>query len=360
MFPRYFITVHPDSPCYLPEGSYIVERQNAGEIMATYDGVDIDTLHNRQYRTGFIARNVTPPVPGDVILFVRPGGFGDLLFATPTLAAIKAQFPDNPIWFACIPKFAPALWSNPHVDRIIDYPVPAELWSQVRFHVWMERILEEGEECKEKNAVDLIAEKAGVELTEGKELQYFITDEERAWAATTYPKRDETLPRVGIQIEASAKCRSYDMNRLMIIASTLVNRGCDVFLFADVGRIQNAHWHYTVVTEPSFRNACAVLSTCDAVLAPDSALCHIAGALSIPTVALYGPFPWQTRTSHAKSITALHGEASCAPCFHHYNNKSGDWPKVEACTGPTKGTCAALDAIDPKRIVAKLMTALGR
>lgn len=359
-FPRYFITISEGSDCYLSEGCYIVERQNAGEILASYEGVELDTLHNKQYRVPFSGRAAMPPTAGQVILIVRPGGFGDLLFCTPLLAAIKAQYPDNPIWFACIPKFAPALEHNPHVDQIIEYPVRAELWSQCSYHIWLERVLEEDAATQETHAIDIIAQKAGVDLTQGKEMRYFVSDEEREWAAVTYPKRDETLPRVGIQIEASAPCRSYSMQRLMIIASTLVNRGCDVFLFAAPGRIQNCHWHYTAISDPSFRNACAVLATCDAVLAPDSALCHVAGALSIPTVALYGPFPWQIRTAYARSITALHGEAPCAPCFHHVNTKSGNWPKNDQCTGPTTGTCAALDAIDPKRIAAKVMSALGR
>jgi ADP-heptose:LPS heptosyltransferase len=98
------------------------------------------------------------------------------------------------------------------------------------------------------------------------------------------------------------------------------------------------------------------LATCDACIAPDSVFCHVAGALHIPTIALYGPFPWQLRTAHAPSIHALQGVAKCAPCFHH--SRVGEvFPRGEECENT--GDCAALARISPSRIVSKIDSLIG-
>jgi heptosyltransferase-2 len=102
---------------------------------------------------------------------------------------------------------------------------------------------------------------------------------------------------------------------------------------------------------PNFRQSAALLATCDAVVAPDSALCHLAGALNLPTVALYGPFPWALRTAYALRTVALSGHGPCAPCFHH--ERAGEvWPEGKPCA--KSGRCEVLATIEPERILAKL------
>ncbi len=99
---------------------------------------------------------------------------------------------------------------------------------------------------------------------------------------------------------------------------------------------------------PSLRESAAILATCDAFLGPDSGLVHVAGALGIPTVALYAAFPARLRTAYAPSVASLSGALPCAPCFHH----SGQ--RVFPAQGPCERSreCDALASISPAEIVA--------
>jgi ADP-heptose:LPS heptosyltransferase len=94
-----------------------------------------------------------------------------------------------------------------------------------------------------------------------------------------------------------------------------------------------------------------VLASCDVVIAPDSAICHVAAAMRLPVVALYAAFPWQLRTDHQPTVRALTGVAPCAPCFHHSRGGHA-WPEGGPCN--QTGYCVAMANIDPHRIVAEV------
>lgn len=107
---------------------------------------------------------------------------------------------------------------------------------------------------------------------------------------------------------------------------------------------------------PDFAESAAILATMDAAIVPDSSLCHLAGALGIPTVALFGPFHWQQRTSWSPSIHAIQGHAPCAPC-HHHGWDGHPFPTSQPCH--QSGACTALANLTPERIFAKLKQILS-
>ena len=335
------------------QGTFVLERNNAGEFLTQTRKLAVKPFM-RPYRPA-VKLGIRA---GDTVLFVRPGGFGDLLFCTPVfrhLASIGCR-----VVVACLPRFAAALESNPDVWRVAPYPVPVEVWDGAEKHVWLENILEDGVSNEAETfttpAVDLIARAVGVEI-EDKTLRYVVTDEERGWAERVYPKKGKH--RVAIQIEASARNRTYPFHNLQVVAGLLAQAGFEVVLFGAPGAIAKVEGPFVNLTADNltFRQSCAVLSTCDAAVAPDSSLCHVAGALSIPTVATYGPFLLQTRVSYAPSIHAINGRAECAPCNHHGNDGRA-WPP--GCPGWQTGKCAALDNIPPALISAQVEYMLAK
>jgi ADP-heptose:LPS heptosyltransferase len=100
----------------------------------------------------------------------------------------------------------------------------------------------------------------------------------------------------------------------------------------------------------TFAQSAAVLADCDLVIAPDSALCHVAGALRIPTLALYGPFPWELRTLHAPTIQGLNGTGCpIAPC--HWHDRSSHFPPNGPCHKTHR--CEALASLEPQMLIQR-------
>lgn len=56
------------------------------------------------------------------ILLIRLSSFGDILFVTPALTALKAQYPAVQVDVAVYERFLPALACHPLVDRVLTFP----------------------------------------------------------------------------------------------------------------------------------------------------------------------------------------------------------------------------------------------
>lgn len=301
---------------------------------------------------GEIGCTELPNGNGKRVLISRTGGFGDILFCTPLIRALQAR--GLSVSFSCVPTYRDAL-SGVDVD-FVPYPLTLDDIADYARVIWLEGVIEFASDPS-RHAVDLIAETAGEELTQGKHCSYRVSDEDAQWAREKYPRTKHK--RVGIQLAASAKSRTYPRELMMQVIQTLVLKGVEVYLFGRPGEIQINTPHPLMkniaAESESFAKSCAVLATCDGVFTPDSALCHVAGALDLPTVAVYGAFPWQSRTAYAPSIRALSGNLPCAPC--HWHGRGSEFPPGGPCF--KTGRCEALSTISPERIVRELSKACG-
>ena len=285
------------------------------------------------------------------VLITRSGGFGDILFMTPTIKAFLAL--GRKVTVCCHQNYADALSAFPQIGYI---PYPMRVGDVMRYgyHVWLEGIIEFAPE-PERHAVDLIAERAGVELGR-KELIYSVRPADMVWAKENFPRKSK--PRVGVQLMASAPTRTYPHDLMHEVLTGLLKHNAEIAIFGSPGSVEltdnNPSVYNIAAAAKTFGQSCAVLADCDAVIAPDSALCHVAGALGLPTVALYAPFPWRARTAYAPSIRALSGNLPCAPCYWH--GRGSAYPPHGPCA--RSGKCDALATIPPERIVRETMRLL--
>jgi ADP-heptose:LPS heptosyltransferase len=340
-------TVTHKNPLELAPGEYVCEDVTAGQMLANGWASSVE---GQEWYAGFDAL-------GDWndkrILFVRPGGFGDLLFLTPTIAEMKRRWPKAEIYVACFDRFFPALENNPDVSGLIQFPIALKEFESFDAQIWLEGIIEKNPDALRVHAVDLIAERCGIQLSgsqEARKMRYYVTKEEFSDALEAFPENSKR--RIGVQMTASGVCRMYP--NMGEVVKKLWMDGREVFLFGRPGEIK---------TEPdgivnlmakgkSFRESCAILMTCDVLVAPDSALTHVAGALNIPCVALYGPFPWTLRTAYAPKTFAIQGVGACAPCFHHALPGKGPFPTHGPCA--TTGRCEVLGSITPERVIREV------
>lgn len=341
----------------LKPGSYLVDNVNAGELMMRNPGtITAQQAPNPSPIAGILD---APEASSPRILVIRVGGYGDLLFLTPVFRYIKSILPNARIAVSCYHEFAQALGNNPDVAEIIAYPVPLGTLEQFDAVVPLENTVE-GE--KEEHAVDRYFREFGINPSdiaeEDKRCIYHPTDKEQSGAISTFPTRlDEkgnAIPRLGVQAVASAMCRTYPHDQLAAVCQMLHMKGWEIFFFGAERTLQIAERERVTnltLRALTFRQSAAVLTTCDVVLAPDSALAHLAGALDLPCVALYGPFPWKLRTAYHPKTMALEGRGPCAPCFHHVAGRN-HWPENGPCA--KTGRCEVLASINPSRIASKI------
>ena len=314
------------------------------------------------------------------VLVHRSGGIGDLLLMTPALRAYKRRFPKARIFVCTTPKMRPVLEGNPDVKGFVEWP-PKE--SEVYEHdTWCfyENIIENNPLAQDVHAVDLYAMKLlgdtriedwtpVLNLTESEksEADEFIKkigkSGNREIGASESSKSEignqqSEIPRVGIQVKASSPVRTWPMGPMSDLIQMLLDHA-QVFLFGAPGEVDymGDHPHLVNVSAMnlSFRQSCAVLAGCDALVAPDSALLHAAAALKVPTVALFGPFPSKLRLT-SKCQQAIEGGGLCAPCFHH---SRGDeiFPGGHPCAREKR--CHVLGGISPARVFAEVMKLVG-
>lgn len=303
------------------------------------------------------------------ILIVRPAAFGDLLFITPAIHEIKRRFPSCRITVCCMRSYGSVFQYNSDTENIIDYPLKLDAVSSYDYISFLEGMIERHPREKEMHAVDLAAEALGVSLPEnGKEMRFIITEEERHAAFDRYPPtwNLQTLSnqkrRIAIQVKASTRSRTYPENLLGEVIVKLLGLGYQVFLLGFPGEIKPVknpppNLYNCSHDKLTFRESCALAATCDLILAPDSAAAHIGGALGIPTLSLFGPFPWKLRTAYARSVVNLTGNAPCAPCFYH-KLSSREFPASGPCN--VTGQCSALTDISPSRIVTTIEKMLAK
>lgn len=290
------------------------------------------------------------------ILFGRTGGLGDLTLLTPVLREIKRRWPSVRIAVASIRELQQSIQNLPFIDELLAYPVLESKAQEYDGWVWLEGVMEKNPDAKELHSVDCVAKFIGLPLADDtdKVQAYVVTQKERAWAQWAYP-RIEGIRRICVQVGASATCRTYPAKQLQQVLGELLAKQWEVFLMGREGEIKadTRRPGLRIITDGyTFRQRAALIETADCVLAPDSSLTHIAGALAVPCVALYGPFHWKVRTAYNPLTKALTGHGfSCNPCNHHQH-----FNKVfpENCPTRDKGHCGVLAAITPEKIVATI------
>ncbi len=296
---------------------------------------------------------------GKRLLFMRAGGFGDLILLTPVLREIKRRWPTCHIAVSTMTHYAAVYEGLDFVNEIVPFPLPWSIAEEFGAWTFYENAIEKNPRAHDLHMTELFGELAGVGKIENLLPAYKISASEAIWAQVQYP-RIPNMRRVCVQHATSAKCRIY--SEMGLVCSLLEQRGWEVLLLGQKGgpfepklptddklppNLRNL-----IAAGLTFRQSAAVINTADVFIGPDSALLHIAGALEVPAVGLYGPFPWQLRTAHCPTTVAISGTGDCAPCNHHVNATMRNHFPAN-CPSASTGYCQVLKEIKPERVATK-------
>jgi ADP-heptose:LPS heptosyltransferase len=329
--------------------AYLMDDANAGYMLA-WPGTRI---------ADWTANPQIPSATTRNLLIIRAGGYGDLLFLTPAIRKLRQQFPAMHISVACVGMYHAPMGQH---FECVEYPVELDRLRHFDCVVPLENLIEFGEPAQTMHAVELFAMRLGVALEDSeKTLQHTIEPALGQRMQREHPYiagNGKRCPRIGIAMSASARIRSYPTKLMHDLITQLRGRSCETVVFGRPGECANPTvkgFINATALNLSFCESLALASTCDVVIAPDSALTHFCGAAGIPVIALYGPFPWQLRTDYQPTVRSIQGRAPCAPCYHPARGGQHFVPG-QPCA--ETGWCAAMESIEPRRVVAEVMKIL--
>ncbi|HET8645454.1 MAG TPA: glycosyltransferase family 9 protein, partial [Vicinamibacteria bacterium] len=161
---------------------------------------------------------------------------------------------------------------------------------------------------------------------------------------------------VGVQVKADESYRDYPHMGALVRA---LAREQPVLVFAE-GAAPGFDVPGVVKVEGRpLREAFALAAGCAVLVSPDSAFLHLAAALAIPAVALFGPTSGRVRTADYPRARALDTRATlrCVPCW-----RNEDIPC--ALTGLKASVClgeiAAMEVVRAVREALSAAAAGGR
>ncbi len=307
-------------------------------------------------------------------------GIGDTLLFTPAVRVLKETYPDYTITaFTFFPTTRDVLLNNPYIDSVVYFPMLKE--SKISTLLFLKRFVRKFDvvinfypsnrreynlfalslmpkkiighdyiksnilsfnfvkswTIKEDYALHVVEENLAllkyfeIESPPRYPLQLFLKEEEVEWGRM-YVKPYSAKLRVGIHPGTSSfknhDKRRWPLKHFVEFGKMLKHYNKDTVLFVFGGSEEKPLKEYikeklkntieTVVVETSsIRKTASIMQRMDIFVSNDSGLMHLAAALKLPTVGIFGPTnpvwvrPWGT----AHRVVRLN--LPCSPCFYY-------------------------------------------
>ena len=307
------------------------------------------------------------------ILVIRVDGIGDLLNSTPAISLLRENYPSAEITVLARPFNAPVLIGNPDIDRILLFDpdgkdqglfaklqfygelrreryqlvvaMQTAMWShlvaflsgapyrlgryQKRFrstltHAWRGQYLkgETHEVDRNLELIRLICNGEGE-----RKLTFQLLPNEIAIAKKRIAAWDigDNSFLIGIHPGGSSFDKRWPEEQYAELADRLAHHyNATILLLCGPGEdalthnIQKAMQFPAITHAPeTIRRLGALLSCCDLVVCNDSGPMHLAAALDIPTVAIFGPTDHVAWRPLSENASIVRRDMPCWPCSAH-------------------------------------------
>jgi len=273
------------------------------------------------------------------ICIVRGEGLGDVLMTTPTIEALKNILPEqSKITYATNTRYlsgglVKALQYNPSVDQVIDRDQLDEGDYDLVVNLHCPCVAYEKKSNPPLNRIDIFANHTGVKL-ENKLPRYYIQPSEVEWGKSFLAQHRIGLTdkKIMVHVFTTAVRRNLDSSLFKSALMDLASKGYKLFILSHStdypGSVQFDNIPGAIVLkDEDIRNVAGLMVNCNLVLCPDSAILHLAGALSVPTVSIFGHTDPRARINYYKETVAIWPgqRLQCACCW------SGPCNMKDAC-----------------------------
>lgn len=317
------------------------------------------------------------------ILLTRMKFIGDVVLTTPIIRSVRNAFPDASIAYMGDRHAVSLLEHNPHLDEIIPYDFshptiieqPRVAWelrrrkfdlaidlfnnprsalltyaTGARVRVGAERrgrgrlyTIQVRDDGKPKTAIEFhnqFLRAVGIEPTASRPEIFLREDERREariylqWLDYEHAPLDLHRPIVGIHPGATWPAKRWLPERFSALADMLAAKtNAQIIITAGpddddavAAMLKHSFVNAKVLRNLPLRQLAAVIAHCSAYVANDNGTMHIAAAVGVPTVGIFGPgeeniwFPYSSAEGH----TALRRDVPCHPCHLNVCNREGE------------------------------------
>lgn len=291
----------------------------------------------------------------------RTGGFGDLLFITPIVEYFKRKYPTCKVSVATSERFRDVWQNNPNIDKFTSsYSLPIAL-DFVKKHDYVgifEGTIENFKGDSQYCAIDAFAFNLGIfdMPLELKRPRYYLKSVEINAAKNKVRSKTGLdiykTPYICFQWKSSSLLRDYPYEKLVaamyrlqqttgykIVILThpnyrnLIDHEVNMAMAHVIGG--GAKLDYVnLAGVTAYRESAAVLALSTGLVGIDSSLAHLAAALGVPSVTIYGPFKAEWRTVYNQNNISLQNQSVCpsAPCAYHTQPGDTDGLPRKLCT----------------------------
>lgn len=298
------------------------------------------------------------------ILIVKPSSLGDIVHSLPTLYAIKSQFPSSELHWVIAKQYKELLKSNPLIDKL--WVIDKDKWKKIlSLKDTIHELKKIFANLKKENfdiAIDLqgllrsglitYSTNAPVRIgfnnaREGSKIFYThrIKHEDDIHAVDRYmkvaeflgcntdkiifPLRNEETKNIKNQLPfekytviipgARWKTKLWEPEKfgelisLLPIKSIIVGSKDDINIANKIVSF-NKDYAISLAGKTKLNELIEIINNSEFVISNDSGPMHIASALNIPVVAIFGPTDPVKTGPYGKGHVVIKGNAPCSPC----------------------------------------------
>lgn len=271
-----------------------------------------------------------PKVPqvGHICIIRSLGGIGDVLMITPGIRALKEQNPELEITVAvdmhstwdC--SYREILKNAPFIDHLIDARfVNRNKYTKV-IDISSVCIPFEKKDFKVSNRIDLFARALGVRELVNKLPFYKVEAHERE-ATSKFLKSKDCFGKtiIGFNPASNDSKRSWSRSQVVRFVELLSKQKnqAKLILFDFANSYPDLTKLDFVIdgSKTTVREMAALIERCHVFVTPDTGPMHLAGALGVTSICLFGSIPPESRINYYPSHVAITSEnLSCLGCWY--------------------------------------------
>lgn len=250
------------------------------------------------------------------ICVIRGEGLGDVIMTLPTISALKKSFGGKVnITYATNMNYlggalSKVLKYNTDINTIIDRIQLKEEDYDCVINLHCPCIAHEVPMAPPINRIDLFAKKAGVVL-ENSLPKVLLHPDEIEYGKVFLNKYKKNYKAMLVQLFSSSKNRDIDFRVLRSslkslyeknnIMSFIITHSTDNSSELQLGGLTGV----VLLKDKDVRELGSIMVHCDLVIAPDSSILHLAGALEVPVIGIFGGTDPHARVNHYPSATYI-------------------------------------------------------